>query len=1179
MGHAHTHGTATIEEAVEMAQAAGLPESSYTISAQGRDVLYNTGGSAAADAYTAPSFGVRAMTDSGTPCDISTLRRPGWVASSYGPPYSIVGSANYPYLHETPSGVSPRCFLAPLVIDSPQLNLDTGKYIEHTSLIRVLNEEEGAILAGEGQGFFNLNVSDAAEAAAVGDELYELENWHEGDWFVALVDDDGPVGDLDVANWAKISRLKEQCFLLAHIKEFATFNQRLDPDYQWAGRWDLKSSKDKAVSVVQGATSNVVNLLTNNNVQQHWFGLTPDKISVLVPTISLFKIIEKPVDVFEEVDHRRVRTHTDICEKVIEIPFFNNPRDEMADAHNPRHPNNTLSFESMNNSTEFGRGLGGIKSFSWEYVGNNPVSARTDVNAKLELYFQKFEDIVRGRTLATFEDGIPRATGEEWHNWQYIDLALRSGDIGNEAQIVNGHPVAPYKLRAHVGWAVPPDFQPGMHDTDGIEFTFDEMRAIEQSFVTLYLTVVDHTFDIKDDSSVSFSIEYKAFIESTFGDPQRADILLTQDIANRRRHRQEQLEIARDSCSGEEVAEIKKKQAEEIDIEKSLAHETIINALEHHAGWVNGLPGPNPSTGYITSTPFIERSRRYSRIYQINIPENTHDEFLEAGPFEYGSATEWLQTALGSGGAVVSAGDVTAQISDRITAAGGFDTSDLNTSLEKLTGFTGTVESSDAARNFNLQWFYFGDLIHVAMERLEENAGLLYVPPAGYFNAGGADTSGGGADQIYKSRIVLGPFDVVDPLTDEIFQVNLADIPISVNYFIDWFMQKIISKQEASYPLMSFIREALNDLVIRTMNDAEFCFGGATRQKAVYNSNYLIGKGVTRHFHDGALGNAGTMIDQLQQFEDWTNNYYVGYNMVGIRTSWGGTAAPPTGIVSDGFPQHRLYTNLVSDANLTSANCSNPLLATFREDMEEIGHTICDDLYYKYAIITLANGHMPDLRGNKAEDMENNILWFHIGSPSGPVKSMKFNKTDMKGVKEARFFREGFNGLAQLREPYDVNISCYGQARIFPGQMIYVDPIGMGTGMGSPSDLNSIAYLLGFGGYHQVIKVKNTIKAGDYTTDIEAKWVSTGNAADPRRGTLIGETSPGSCSVNPSDFGLDPTMPPDDGGPWPVSPAERELPMSDHEELLIGNDGSLDAEDDAADAAHDQAFTEARMTF
>ena len=121
---------------------------------------------------------------------------------------------------------------------------------------------------------------------------------------------------------------------------------------------------------------------------------------------------------------------------------------------------------------------------------------------------------------------------------------------------------------------------------------------------------------------------------------------------------------------------------------------------------------------------------------------------------------------------------------------------------------------------------------------------------------------------------------------------------------------------------------------------------------------------------------------------------------------------------------------------------------------------------------------------------------------------------------------------------------------------------------------------MGFGGYHQIIKIKNSIKSGDYTTDIDANWLSTGNATDPRRGTLIGEgTSGGTCGVlananlgvnNDSDIGFD-------GGPWPTANAGPDVEFSDHEEILIGNDGSLDAEEDQVDAAHDAAFTDARM--
>jgi len=1184
MAHGGNHSTYTQEQAVKEAERQGIPSNSYTCevpdgSGGRRLIYYKTDGSSNLtplslwnDMYVAPAPCVRCVTGAGQPCNIADLRRPGWSPGDYtgletsstGEINTDVGEVNFPYLHDTAGDLDNNDpnykFIVPLIIESPAVVFDqdgNAKYSSTDRMLRVLNTDEIIALSEEADD----SVKGYDE---VGDELYDLENWTSAHGDDTLVDDDGPVGTINVEDWAARTRLKEQCYLLANIKEFSRFNQRLDAGYQWAGRWNSKAARDKAVTVVQGPTFNVQNLLTNNNLQQEWFNLTPDQMSMLVPTINIFKIVEKPVEsTFTHIEFGEL-SHTEICEKVIEIPFFNNPKDEMGNSYDPGvalHEMEDVSFEELNNLSEFGRGLGGIKSFSWDYVGNNPVSARTDVNAKLELYFQKFEDLVRPRVMRVYSDD-PLAPGED-HHWQYIDLALRSGDIGNESQVVNGRAVSPYKLRVHVGWAVPPDFHVANQDSAKISasFTDEEIRAIEESFVTLYLTVIDHTFDIQDDASVKFTIEYKAYIESTFGDPQRADILLTQDIANRRKYRQEQLELARETCSAEDVAEVKKRQQEEIDIEKSLAHETIINALEHHAGWVNGLPGPD-SNGAIGQFPYIETSRRSSRIYQMSLDESVFKTFVEEGPFSYNSHSDDLRTKLGAGsGAVSSGGDVTQRISDRIAAAGGFDSSNLSTSLNKLTGFDGSVEDMDTARRFHLQWFYFGDLVHVAMERLEENSGLLYVPPSG----GAYDSTnsvGGGSDQIYKSRIVLGPFDVVDPLTEEVFQINLADIPISVNYFVDWFMQKIISKQEATYPLMTFIREALNDLVMRTMNDSENCFGGSIRQKAVYNSTYLIAKETDRGEVGGVNGRAQQRairpgytepIDQLQKFEEYCNGIYVGRLQNGsLDTHHAGK------LLNTGFPQQRLYTNLISDSNLVAASCNNPLLATFREDMEEIGQTICRDLYYKYAVITLSNGHMPELRGRKHEDMERNVLWYHIGSPSGPIKNMKFNKTDMKGVKEARFFREGFNGLAQLREPYDVNISTYGMPRVFPGQMIYVDPIGMGSGLGSPGDLNSIAYLLGFGGYHQIIKIKNSIKAGDYTTDIEAKWISTGNAADPRRGTLIGEgTTQGQCSVlTDTNIGLSPpggnADPSFDGGPWP----------EEEEEEYIGGYGSGDIDGD-----------------
>lgn len=1097
--------------------------------------------------YLSPGPGVRAVDEDGNPASLQGLIRADWRAGDYDANCEI-GDECYPFYAKhtrTIDGEEKTYFLLPIVVSSPipapvPTGEIAGEVYYDTSLPninRVLNQTEAAELVDDNDSW---GLSEENFGLFVAQDLTRLA---EGSSDSILIDDGQPIGDIDMAEFARIARFKEQCFLLANVREFATFNQRLDPAYEWAGRWSESQKHRKAMLTMQArnGVANVINDLTKTDITQHFFDLRPDQLSVLVPTLRIFKL----KDVAQYERGPAINTGflmlpgeiigSEVCTEIVEVPFFNNPIDDMArvtDDSSPgegRHLSSDVAAMSPDEhwkNYEFGRGLAGIKGFEWDYVGNNPVSARTDINAKLTLYFQKFEDIVRSRVVTY----VNADTGEDQaFAFSYAELAMRSGGRDTETLTVNGSRIDPYRLRAHIGWAIPPDYE-------GQDFTEEQKAAIAQSFTTLYLTIIDHTFDIRDDGTVDFTVEYKAYIESTFGDAGRADILSTAEISERRKYREQQLEEAKTTCDAETIKEIKKNQAEEIDVEKQQAYQTILDALDTHAGGINNLPGPLAVMGYLPTMVQggpIEKSMRPSRIYNIKIPFNETDMFLNEGPFEYDGAQSWLTQALGSA-TVASAtsaggGSIATGIQERIEQAGGFNEGASSGTMDALSSITvfgnRTVSEVDGSRDVTLHWFYFGDLIHVGLERLEENIGYRMGVPGLNTGAGIMDDSAPPnieADMVYKSRVVLGPIDLVDPLTEQVYQVNLADIPISVNYFVDWFIQKIMSKNEAVYPLMVFIREAINDLIIRVLNDSEFCFGGTIKQKAVYQSNYFVAKEVALNSRsDGpGISTVGSPInmDPLEYFEKKLNGEFLGAALGG--RVWGGTGAPATpGILPSGLPQHRTYSEYITKANCATFGAPWPLLSTNADDLAERNTTRCSDDYYKYVIISCSEGLNHIQSNNREEDMENGIIWYHIGSPTGPVKTIKFNKTDMTGVKEARFFSEGFDGLSQLREPYDVTVELYGMPNIYPGTLVFIDPIGLGTSLGTPSDDTSLAFLLGFGGYHQVTKVKNKIKAGEYVTTMECKWISSGNSEDPRRGALIGQSEETDCNVDPSDFG------------------------------------------------------------
>ena len=172
---------------------------------------------------------------------------------------------------------------------------------------------------------------------------------------------------------------------------------------------------------------------------------------------------------------------------------------------------------------------------------------------------------------------------------------------------------------------------------------------------------------------------------------------------------------------------------------------------------------------------------------------------------------------------------------------------------------------------------------------------------------------------------------------------------------------------------------------------------------------------------------------------------------------------------------------------------------------------------YTY-LIYYATTRVPLLFGEREKDHAKGIYHFDIGANSGLVKNISFSKSDQKYVKEARFERDGVDGLGQLREAYDITIQMYGNVQLYPGMYIFVNPVGISPSLGNPTNRGndktvqqaSISHLLGIGGYHLITKVDSIIAEGQFDTTVTAKWVSSGARMEDQTGR---NNSGGVCSV------------------------------------------------------------------
>jgi len=113
-----------------------------------------------------------------------------------------------------------------------------------------------------------------------------------------------------------------------------------------------------------------------------------------------------------------------------------------------------------------------------------------------------------------------------------------------------------------------------------------------------------------------------------------------------------------------------------------------------------------------------------------------------------------------------------------------------------------------------------------------------------------------------------------------------------------------------------------------------------------------------------------------------------------------------------------------------------------------------------------------------------------LGRDRGLIKNIKLQKTQTKGLAEARFEMDGYDGLQQLRVVYDVDIETFANVNTFPGTYIYIPPGGFDPSWSKYgfSAINMTS--LGIGGYYMIIKSTHRFAPGEANTKIYAKWVN-----------------------------------------------------------------------------------------
>jgi hypothetical protein len=536
-----------------------------------------------------------------------------------------------------------------------------------------------------------------------------------------------------------------------------------------------------------------------------------------------------------------------------------------------------------------------------------------------------------------------------------------------------------YKIKVELGWHKPTGATADLFsDLGDVNSLFDCLSE------TLYLIVVDHTIDVDDYGRITLGVEYRGYMEDTLESPKYNVLFPTAQLQEAFNKINEPFNEVSELCS-------------KVDFDDNDSNDDLLDKFEEAQ---KVYEDSIETLRYAGFRQLITTIKERGRLFMGFVDEENLKNVTSMGEFRtlFSLGGKFNATALEDLEANIT------NLDDFLTSASGEDyLKELSEgTLDRFKFEVGAENPTERP----IPFFFLGDLIDAAYD-------VAYKNP-----------------ETPDLRIILPNFPFRTP-GGTILSTSIAHIPISVEFFTEWFAFDAIGKELKYYPLMDFIRNITRTMISDVLG----------RQCPFGRVDFSV------RFQPGFL--KGEKKDGQEYFDSMANNNYV-FNLDDGKL--------PTGFLSLG-------------ANTESTNVSN------------------------YFIVYPANTlYLQELAQDQPEidrisrDENNGIVNFSAGSRSGFLRTLSFSKNDLPGLREARLERYGNVELSQLSNVYNANLNLYGMPGFYPGQRVFINPFALGLDV--PTNRNSPAWSLGIGGYHIIVAVRSTIARGQYTTNIECRWES-----------------------------------------------------------------------------------------
>lgn len=704
---------------------------------------------------------------------------------------------------------------------------------------------------------------------------------------------------------------------------------------------------------------------------------------------------------------------SDGSEKEIEMPLL------FESATNFLYNNNTGSFSGLKVFGDEAQSFSGLSvkdlsgypasshmdniqfdDISIKFHGENQATAKTNVDVDLSISIPSlmmFQTQFSSTTFYTKDNG-----DKEPYDYEYslVDLIsyLHRTDLGDVYKSLGNGGARffnPKYFRNYNRLAL--KIIPSISTVENDEEFAKIKKHLENNPLILDLALVDHTIDKEnEDKNAKIKISYKGYIKSFMQNP-KFDIIRTPD------------EI-------ENQIALERKFIEDLEPQND---RDAIKSIDTNNKMIR-----DDTSQKVRSVTFLNELILRNKMYIYNVKGSNFSGHVSKKYELLSSNTIWNN----------------------------YSSSSVNLQSNLLSGSFGDeiAKKVDPETTYSLKYFYLGDLIEIMMDNFY------------YINSGKWDTMRESMKD-FPLKVVLPSF---NPMTQDLSsgsrvksgnKISLADIPISYEWFSNWYIEEFVESEVDFYTIGTFINRLISDVVNGFLMDNCYLHGSHERKAFATRAEFGLFDPDNKNNYIWKQGNF-TWLDRLNSLE-------------------GGKANPKTEIL------------------LTKADAP-----FFKKDPYTPRGDHCNFIYVypQIAVFSDFKGVQP----NSTSWEKYNVPEMAIGLKSNAnqnqdsifTKSIGFSKEEANYRREARFQTEKLYTLAQLASVYNVTVESSPCLDLFPGMLIWVNP-GLYQ---SPSVRNSIANILGMGGYHLIESVTHTAQIvgnmlSRFKTSTTANWISNGS--------------------------------------------------------------------------------------